>query len=665
MESALFGRFAENALVGIYAIQDGRFSYVNRAFEHMFGYGAGELLGQDPLVVVHPDERPFVAQNLQQSEAGSAGPLPVVLRGRRKDGATRYFEALGMAADLAGRHVVVGSAVDVTERLTAETELRASETRFRTLIDQAPVAIGMSRVGTTIWVNGAYLQMFGYQTDRDLIGHSLAEQIAPGCRREVLEWSARRAEGLEAPSVYETMGLRSDGSEFPMHVAVAEVNLPDGPVTVGFLTDLTELKQAEAELAFESSVESSLLEALHRLPPRATAQEAAEALCEAMWGLPMVSFAAVFGFSLSDHVTVLAHRAPPEFPPAPSVDARTRQLHEAARRGPHAEYWESSPDAGTWQQALTRMGLKAVAYAPIVHGDHVDGLLMVGTCDSDFARTFVERLPAVVAFSATSSALLAERLHARREEIETRARLARVVEEGAFQAVFQPVVDLTSGAVVGHEALTRFLSGERPDLCFADAWRVGVGPELEIATLRRAIESARSLPSGRWLAVNISPRLLAGPDALREAFSRVDRPLVLEVTEHEMIADYSAAREGLRGVAPGARVAVDDAGAGIANFAHIVELRPNFVKLDMSLVRRINLDLGRQALVIGMRHFAQSAGCRLVAEGVETKEEAETLLSLGVEYGQGWYFGKPEPIPATGSPARATSDKAAGRQAAR
>jgi EAL domain-containing protein (putative c-di-GMP-specific phosphodiesterase class I) len=384
-----------------------------------------------------------------------------------------------------------------------------------------------------------------------------------------------------------------------------------------------------------------------------------------MWTLPKVSFAAVFGFSLADRVTALAHRAPPGFPPAPNADARTRQLHEAASRGPHADYWKSTPDAGTWQKALTEMGLQAVAYAPIVHGDHVDGLLMVGTCDRDFARTFVERLPAVVDFSATSSALLAERLHARREEIETRARLAKVVEEGAFQAVFQPIVELATSAVVGHEALTRFLSGERPDLCFADAWRVGLGPELEVATLLRAVGSAPALPSGRWLAVNISPRLLAAPDALRKALSRVDRPLVLEVTEHETIADYSAAREGLRGLAPGARVAVDDAGAGIANFAHIIELRPNFVKLDMSLVRRINLDLGRQALVIGMRHFARSAGCRLIAEGIEAREEAETLQSLGVEYGQGWYFGQPEAIELKGSPDRGTPERTGIRAAAR
>ena len=92
------------------------------------------------------------------------------------------------------------------------------------------------------------------------------------------------------------------------------------------------------------------------------------------------------------------------------------------------------------------------------------------------------------------------------------------------------------------------------------------------------------------------------------------------------------------------RIAVDDAGVGIANFGHIIELRPDFVKLDISMVRRVNAHLGRQAMVVGMRHFSLTVGCRLIAEGVETVEEARTLTALGVEFGQGYLFGHPEPV---------------------
>jgi len=123
-----------------------------------------------------------------------------------------------------------------------------------------------------------------------------------------------------------------------------------------------------------------------------------------------------------------------------------------------------------------------------------------------------------------------------------------------------------------------------------------------------------------------------------------ERPLVLEVTEHEVIDDYDVVRAAIRELGNDIRVAVDDAGAGVANFGHIIDLRPDFVKLDFSIVRRVNANLGRQALVVGMRHFARTAGCRLIAEGVETIEEARTLTALGVEFGQGYLFGHPEPV---------------------
>ncbi|HVA84824.1 MAG TPA: EAL domain-containing protein, partial [Candidatus Saccharimonadales bacterium] len=87
------------------------------------------------------------------------------------------------------------------------------------------------------------------------------------------------------------------------------------------------------------------------------------------------------------------------------------------------------------------------------------------------------------------------------------------------------------------------------------------------------------------------------------------------------------------------------AGAGIANFAHIVELRPDFVKLDVGLVRGVDADLGRQAIVVAMRHFARASGCRLIAEGVETSAEAAIVSGLGVDFGQGYWYGRPETVP--------------------
>ncbi len=140
--------------------------------------------------------------------------------------------------------------------------------------------------------------------------------------------------------------------------------------------------------------------------------------------------------------------------------------------------------------------------------------------------------------------------------------------------------------------------------------------------------------------------MIADPERLGRALEQADRALVLEITEHDVIEDYGAVHEAIRKLGRDVRLAVDDAGAGVANFGHIIELRPDFVKLDIGLVRGVNANLGRQAMVVGMRQFARSAGCRLVAEGIETEEEAGTLRGFGVEFGQGYLFGRPEPVEA-------------------
>jgi EAL domain-containing protein (putative c-di-GMP-specific phosphodiesterase class I) len=226
--------------------------------------------------------------------------------------------------------------------------------------------------------------------------------------------------------------------------------------------------------------------------------------------------------------------------------------------------------------------------------------------------------------------------------------------------VYQPIVDLGTSEIVGFEALTRFDSGDRPDHVFADAWSVGLGPDLEVVTLKAAVEAAARLPPGPWLSLNISPRLFGMRPDLASILAKVGQPLVIEVTEHQAVADYEALRMAIQAIGPGVRLAVDDAGAGAANFAHIVGLRPDFVKLDMGFVRDIDSDVSRQALVVGLGHFALTAGCPLIAEGIETRAEAETLANLGAGLGQGYLYGRPAPIehwlPGPGSPVTPEAD---------
>ena len=132
---------------------------------------------------------------------------------------------------------------------------------------------------------------------------------------------------------------------------------------------------------------------------------------------------------------------------------------------------------------------------------------------------------------------------------------------------------------------------------------------------------------------------------LRPLLRQVGRDVVLEITEHAEIADYIAFRAAVTALGSKVRLAVDDAGAGFASLRHILELRPDFVKLDQSLVAGVDGDEARRAMIVGLHHFASATACRLIAEGIETSGERKVLHALGIPLGQGYLLGRPAPVP--------------------
>jgi len=227
---------------------------------------------------------------------------------------------------------------------------------------------------------------------------------------------------------------------------------------------------------------------------------------------------------------------------------------------------------------------------------------------------------------------------------ERREQLRGVIDRRAFEGVFQPMVALYKAEVVGYEALTRFDDGTPPDHRFADAAALGLGPELELATIGAAVAAARELPPGRFVSINLSPELiLTHRDELEAAIGELhaDHPVVLELTEHDVVHDYASLRANLSRFDPPVQLSVDDAGAGFSTLRHVVMLDPEYVKLDRTWVSEIDTDPTRQALVAGLSHFARTTGCQLVAEGIESESERDTLADLDVSLGQGFLLGPP------------------------
>jgi EAL domain-containing protein (putative c-di-GMP-specific phosphodiesterase class I) len=165
-----------------------------------------------------------------------------------------------------------------------------------------------------------------------------------------------------------------------------------------------------------------------------------------------------------------------------------------------------------------------------------------------------------------------------------------------------------------------------------------------MATLQTALAAAEALPPSAWLNLNASPELIVAGEPLRSLLAGSSRRIVLEVTEHAAIADYPAFRAAMDTFGPEVEFAVDDAGTGFASLRHIVELHPAFVKLDRSLMAGLESDDARQAMIVGLCHFAQVTGCRLIVEGIETDSELTVLRALTIELGQGYLLGRPLPV---------------------
>jgi EAL domain-containing protein (putative c-di-GMP-specific phosphodiesterase class I) len=228
-----------------------------------------------------------------------------------------------------------------------------------------------------------------------------------------------------------------------------------------------------------------------------------------------------------------------------------------------------------------------------------------------------------------------------------RARIGGVIADELLAIVYQPIHALADGRPCGVESLARFPEVDGayapPNEWFAAAEEVGLGTELELLAIKQALAGIAYIPSGLYIAVNVSPQTaLSG--RLQPLLDAVPAArLVVEVTEHSEVADYAALHTALAPLRGRARIAIDDVGAGYSGLRHIVDMKPDLLKLDMGLTRDIDRDEARHALAQALVAFAGRIGAEIVAEGIETPEEAATLKALGVRYGQGWHFSRPMP----------------------
>lgn len=642
--------FDEIDLLAVALDRDGRILFVNRALAAATGLEASAVVGRPWFEVLAPaPERARLAALSAQFE-DPHDPIRYTSGLITPAGIRTVEWTTAPLRDPADR--IVGS-MAIGVDLTASAAARAARGRLEVAVEATADAVIITDPdGRITFVNPAFERVTGWRRD-EAIGAN--PNILHSGRQSKAFYTAMWATLKSGRTWHgELVNKRRDGTLFTEEATITPVLATDGSLLqyIGVKRDVTVARAWQSHLDQPAIAQATMSAMIADLVPGTTPESTAEAICDRVLTLPGIVFAGLALFSHGDRVHSLAavalDRVPirqvdPTGPWSASDRRRARTLLRLAQAGPSIE--RRMPDVvSPMSDTFARLGVTALAEAPITSLRRTIGFLQVGAIGADGESRLRASLAALGAFGAVASVLLGPQLGARAQTEERQGTIRRLIDSRAFRPVFQPIVALASGATVGFEALTRFSDGTPPDAQFAAAVSSGLGVQLELATLEVALAASTTLPRDAWLAVNVSAALLEDPARLAYLLWKAgSRSIVLEITEHEAIEDYTRLRCQIDQIGLPVRLAVDDAGAGYSSLRHILELRPDIVKLDRSLVVDIDGDPVRQGLVAGLRHFASIARATVVAEGIETRAEYAVLVDLGIELGQGYLLGKPGP----------------------
>jgi len=629
---------AETAAVGFIKDPDGRYVYANAfLIEHLSDPLGGKWLGKT-------DEElwPDVAVRIRADDLTVMRTKSMHIRSQVmpfKDGPHDVLIISFPLEGEPGRTRVAAIGIDRTERLALEADLD----RMAAVVEQVDESVVMTDLEALItYVNPAFERVTGYSSE-EVVGKN--PRILKSGTQSAASYQAMWAALVHGvPWAADLVNRRKDGSVFTEEAFISPVLDASGQIGsyVAVKRDVTDSRTLEGRSA-ERGRERALIGGMIRsIRPSDTVETTARAICRQVLSLALVDGAQLFVFGLDGRATPIgaATTRSADAPLQRLPRQRSRHLRVRASEGPWIEPWIGGSRAD--EPSPFGPGAHLAAHAPIRWDGTLIGLLVVDAASVSEAE-LTDSLGAVVEFADLAAALIGRDVAARAKSGRVRNRIGTIIERRQFHPVFQPIVDLQANAIVGYEALTRFDDGVPPNVRFDEAIAIGLGLELEAATLEAALAAAPALPEGRWLNVNASPGFIEDGQRFRSVLHTTRRHLVLEVTEHAAIDDYGAFHETISDLRPRVELAIDDAGAGFASLRHILELRPDFVKVDRSIVAGLDADPARQALMVGLRHFVRATECLLIAEGIETEAERATLRSLDIRLGQGYLLGRPLP----------------------
>lgn len=664
----LYRNLVENSRDGVFLMQHGRIEFANDTLGSILGYEANELIGASYFDWVAPEDLNAQAQRKQARESGSLQTQEYEIRLLNRHGQKRVCAVRAGAVMFRGEPASIGTIRDITEARAQQQRLEAAEERYRLLFKHAVLGMFQSALnGDIIEVNEAMASLFGYPSPdamRAEVGNMRACYADPGARERALAELMRngRVVGWEFEMVHR------DGSHFHVLASARVVRHHDedpGHVE-GSLLDNSARRRAEQELKF-----LALHDSLTQLPNRRSF-EASLITALAELRLQPQQSRVVMLLDLDRFKLIndsLGHAAGDEL----LIKLSSRLLVELGSRALLARYGgdefallTSGPADRNGARALAER-VRSVTAAPFqVQGHQIFtgasiGIVLVS--DGQMQPDAIMRDVDTAMFRAKAQgggyALFDRNMHAAaRERLALETDLRFALERGELQAYYQPVWSLEEGRIVGVEALVRWQHPLRglmvPGQFLGAAEDAGLLPAIDLLVLDLALSQWQQwrhdygAAAPQTLSVNISDRLFASADfpaALEQRLKSLDcapAQLQLEITETVFRGATQSLQQTLTRLKQiGVQLIVDDFGTGYSSLVSFSEAAFDGLKIDRGFIHDLESNPRHRAIVRTIAQFARDLGLSLVAEGVETEVQAETLRQAGCARAQGYLYAPP------------------------
>ncbi|HJV74194.1 MAG TPA: EAL domain-containing protein [Noviherbaspirillum sp.] len=655
-----FRTFVEQTLVGLYVVQDGVVAYANPIGAKMLDYDSpDDVIGRPVTEFTAPEDLPLLQENHRRRLTGETKSLRYTYRALRRDGSRIWLEVHGSICDYEGRPAIMGVAMDVTQRVEFERSSRLSNRVFMSASEGIVITDADCRIEA---VNPAFSRITGYQAS-EAIGKLSRMMTGHGADLNKTMLTQLARDGHWQGEMYDR---RKNGEWYPSWLSISTVRDADNNITsyAGVFTDNTRRKEDETRLRFLAS-HDSLTGMLNRSGMMTRFAEEIERARSDGRQLALLFLDLDRFKKVND---TLGHLAGDQLLMAAAVRMRMQLKDDAIIARPGGDEFtvlvENPPSSGRAAELAERL-IASMAEPFLIESHEMFVTASIGIAcypaDGADAATLLRNADIAMyrakqrgknTFQFFTSDMNTQALEQMLLENSLRHALART----EFVLHYQPQFDSTGGRIAGVEALIRWRHPElgmvQPGAFITLAEQNGLIVPIGAWVLQEACRQGKAWLDGGWhfgrVAVNLSARQFASGDLLdtiRNALKQSGLPpamLELEITESTIMHNPLEAISLLGSIREmGVAVSVDDFGTGYSSLATLKQYPLDSLKIDRSFINGVPHDADDVAITEAIIAIAHKMQLKVVAEGVETKEQEDFLRAAGCDVAQGYYLGRP------------------------